>query len=52
VEAGTNVSTVALPVVGDQKGTQCLVHNWTIQFGGSLESESVKYGHVSRGTRT
>jgi hypothetical protein len=39
VEAGTNTSTVALRVVGgDEKG--------------SLESETVKYGRESQGTRT
>jgi hypothetical protein len=39
VEAGWNTSTVALRVVGgDEKG--------------SLESETVKYGHESHGTRT
>jgi hypothetical protein len=39
MEAGSNTSTVALRVVGgDEKG--------------SLESEKVKYGHESRGTRT
>jgi hypothetical protein len=65
VEAGSNTSTVALRVVGgDEKGTQCLGYNWTTQFlgiqirgpgppgWGSLESERVKYGHESRGTRT
>jgi hypothetical protein len=39
VEAGSNTSTAALRVVeGDKKG--------------SLESETVKYGHESHGTRT
>jgi hypothetical protein len=39
VEAGSNTSTVTLQVVGgDEKG--------------SLESETVKYGHESYGTRT
>jgi hypothetical protein len=39
VEAGSNTSTVTLRVVGgDEKG--------------SLESETVKYGHESYGTRT
>jgi hypothetical protein len=39
VEAGTNTSTVTLrDVGGDEKG--------------SLESETVKYGHESYGTRT
>jgi hypothetical protein len=39
VEAGSNTSTVALRVVeGDEKG--------------SLESETVKYGRESHGTRT
>jgi hypothetical protein len=39
VEAGSNISTVTLRVVGgDEKG--------------SLESETVKYGRESQGTRT
>jgi hypothetical protein len=39
LEAGSNTSTVTLRVVGgDEKG--------------SLESETVKYGHESYGTRT
>jgi hypothetical protein len=39
VEAGSNTSTVTLRVVGgDEKGM--------------LESETVKYGHESHGTRT
>jgi hypothetical protein len=39
VEAGSNTSTVTLRVVGgDEKG--------------SLESETVKYGHESYGIRT
>jgi hypothetical protein len=39
MEAGLNTSTVTLQVVvGDEKG--------------SLESETVKYGHESQGTRT
>jgi hypothetical protein len=39
VEAGSYTSTVALRVVGgDEKG--------------SLESETVKYGHMSHGTRS
>jgi hypothetical protein len=39
MEAGSNTSTVALQVVGgDEKG--------------SLESETVKYGDESHGTRT
>jgi hypothetical protein len=39
VEAESNTSTVALPVVGgDEKG--------------SLESETVRYGRESHGTRT
>jgi hypothetical protein len=39
VEAGSNTSTVTLRVVvGDEKG--------------SLESETVKYGHKYHGTRT
>jgi hypothetical protein len=39
VEVGSNTSTIALRVVGgDEKG--------------SLESETVKYGHESHGTRT
>jgi hypothetical protein len=39
VEAGSNTSTVALRVVGGDKN-------------GSLESERVKYGRKSYGTRT
>jgi hypothetical protein len=39
VEAGSNTSTVALRVVGDDEK-------------GSLESETVKYEHVSHGTQT
>jgi hypothetical protein len=39
VEAGSNTSTVTLQVIGgDEKG--------------SLEYETVKYGHESHGTRT
>jgi hypothetical protein len=39
VEAGSNISTVTLRVVGgDEKG--------------SLKSETVKYGHEPQGTRT
>jgi hypothetical protein len=39
MEAGSNTSTVTLRVVvGEEKG--------------SLESETVKYGHEYRGTRT
>jgi hypothetical protein len=39
MEAGSNTSTVTLRVVaGDEKG--------------SLKSETVKYGHESKGTRT
>jgi hypothetical protein len=64
VEAGSSASTVALRVVGgDENGTQCLGYNWATLFLGdintgtgpsrlgSLESEPVKYGHESRGTR-
>jgi hypothetical protein len=39
VEAGSNTSTVTLLVVGGEKK-------------GSQESETVKYGHESRGSRT
>jgi hypothetical protein len=39
VEAGSNTSTVALRVVGGDKN-------------GNLQSETVKYGHESHGTRT
>jgi hypothetical protein len=39
VEAGSNTSTVTLRVVGGDEM-------------GSLESETVKYGHESYGTRT
>jgi hypothetical protein len=66
VEAGLNTSTVALLVIGgDEKGTQCPGNNnwppcsWGILIRGpgppgwgSLESETVKCGHESRGTRT
>jgi hypothetical protein len=39
VEAGSNTSTIALRVIGgDEKG--------------SLESETVKYGHKYHGTQT
>jgi hypothetical protein len=66
VEAGSNTSTVALRVVrGDEKGTQCRgggvkldypvsrlykYGNLALQVWGSLESETVKYSHKSRGT--
>jgi hypothetical protein len=39
VEAGSNTSTLALRVVGGDEE-------------GNLESETVKYGHESHGTRT
>jgi hypothetical protein len=39
VEAGSNTSTVALRVVGGEEN-------------GSLESDGVKYGRESNGTRT
>jgi hypothetical protein len=39
VEAGSNTSTIALRVVGDDEK-------------GSHESETVKYGHESHGTQT
>jgi hypothetical protein len=39
VEAGSNISTVTLRVVGDDEKE-------------SLESETVKYGHESYGTQT
>jgi hypothetical protein len=66
MEAGWNNSTVVLRVVGgDEKGTQCLgvypghtlpggyKHgDLALQVGGSLESETVKHGHESCGTRT
>jgi hypothetical protein len=62
VEAGLNISTVDLQVIrGDEEGTQRL----GVQQGhpvpgeykyppgwGSLESETVKYGHESHGTQT
>jgi hypothetical protein len=65
VEAGSNTSTVVLRVVEvDEKGTQCLGDitgspcSWGIYIcgrgppgWGSLESEKIKYGHESRGTR-
>jgi hypothetical protein len=62
MEAGSNTSTVALREVGgDEKGTQCLGHNWAILFLGDLAlqvggvsslGQYVKYGHESGGTRT
>jgi hypothetical protein len=65
VEAGSNTSTVTLQVVGDdEKGTQCLgikLGNHVpgrYKYGdlallvGGLESETLKCGHESRGTRT
>jgi hypothetical protein len=39
VEAGSNTYTAAVRVVGDDEK-------------GSIESETVKYGHESHGTRT
>jgi hypothetical protein len=65
VEAGSNTSTVVLRVVGgDEKGIQCLGYNlatlflgdintgtWLSRLG-SLESETAKCGHESRGTRS
>jgi hypothetical protein len=39
VEAGSNTSTIALRVIGGEEK-------------GSLESETVKYGHQSYGTQT
>jgi hypothetical protein len=65
VEAGSNTSTVALRVVrGDERKPGAWGYNWAtlflrdINMGTwpsrlvSLESETVKYGHESRGTRT
>jgi hypothetical protein len=66
VEAVSNNSTVALRVVrGDENGTRCLgvklghpvprgykYGDLTLHVWGRLESETVKYGHESRGTRT
>jgi hypothetical protein len=65
VEVGSNTSTVALRVVGgDEKGTQCLgvqlghsvpggynTGTWSPVWG-SIESETAKYDHQSRVTRT
>jgi hypothetical protein len=61
----SNTSTVTLRVVGgEEKQTQPTVYlgyhvpggykhgDLTLQFLGSLESETVKYGHESRGIRT
>jgi hypothetical protein len=61
----SNTCTVALWVVGgDEKGTQCLGYNRATLFlgdinagtwppgWGSLECETVTYGHESRGTLT
>jgi hypothetical protein len=37
VEAGSNISTVALRVVeGDEKGNQCLGYNWATLFLGDI----------------
>jgi hypothetical protein len=65
VEAGSITSTVALRVVGgDENRTQCLgvqpghpvtdgykYGDLALQVGG-LESETIKYAHEGRGTRT
>jgi hypothetical protein len=51
-EAGSSTSTVALQVVGGgEKGTLFL-GDLALQVWGSLESETIKHGHESRGTRT
>jgi hypothetical protein len=61
-EGGVSTSTVALRVVGgDEKGTQYLgatlflgdinTGTWSSKLG-SLDSEIVKCGHESRGTRS
>jgi hypothetical protein len=63
VEAGSNTSTVALLIVGgDEKGTYAWGYKLTTLFrgdintgppvSGSRESETVKCGHESHGTRT
>jgi hypothetical protein len=65
VEEGYNTSIVALRVVGGNVGTQCLGVQLGhpvpggYKYGrpgppdwGSPESETLKYGHESRGTRT
>jgi hypothetical protein len=66
VETGSNTSTVTLRVVGgDEKGTQCLevepghpvpggykYGDLALKVWGSVESETVQYGHESRGTQT
>jgi hypothetical protein len=65
VEAGWNICTVALGVVGrDEKRPQCLgvqlghgvpggykYRHLTLQVADSVESESIRYGYESRGTR-
>jgi hypothetical protein len=65
-EAGLNTSTVAMRIVGDERGTQCLgVYNWTtlllggniygdlaLHVGGVLDLLTVKYGRKSSRTRT
>lgn len=65
VEEGSNTSTIALRVVGgNEKRTQCLAYNQASLFlgdilrgpghpgWGSLEFETVKYGHESYRTQT
>jgi hypothetical protein len=64
LEAGSNASAVALWIVGDEKGTQCLGENLAAMSLGhinteigppswwSLESDTIKCGHDSHGIRT
>jgi hypothetical protein len=66
MKAGSNTSTVALRVVGGEtkREPSSWGYNWATLFlvdintgtdppgWGSLESETVKYGHESRWTRT
>jgi hypothetical protein len=64
MDASSSTSTVALQVIGgDEKGSQCPggITGPPCSLGiqirgphgcGSLESETVKYGHESRGIRT
>jgi hypothetical protein len=66
VEAGSSNSIIALRVVGGyERGTQCLgvqpgnpvprgykYVDLALQVGGSIESETLIFGHESRGTGT
>jgi hypothetical protein len=60
VEADSNISTTALGLIGDEKGTQCLglshpvpeKQGLTLQVGGASNLETVKYDQESHGTWT